>query len=497
MPRGSILVIDDEVEIREGLQALLSSEDYIVTEAETGEAGLARLEDRPFDLLLLDVSLPDRNGLDLLREIHSRDPHLSIILITAFGSIDMARAAFKNGAQDYITKPWSNDELLAQVSIAIEGSRLREENVQLKRALKERYNFPNIVGKSEKMLAVLDLVTQVAPSRSTVLISGESGTGKELIAKAIHAASTRAEKPFVPVNTGSIPVDLLESQLFGHVRGAFTSAVSSKKGLFEVADQGTIFFDEISTISPETQAKLLRVIQEREFMRLGATDTIKVDVRIIAASNEDLLSLVHAGRFREDLYHRLNVIKIALPPLRERKEDIPLLVHRFIEHFSKDNEKPLRHFSHSAMRVLVDYDWPGNVRELENVVERAIVLSTQDTMDLDLLPENVRSREVAKGVRLQLAEFLPPMPGESGSRPSTRSLFEILEEVERRIILDMLEHSNWNQTEAAERFQIPLSTLNQKIKRLGIETRRRNNPARGAAAAGSQYSDAANYTASK
>jgi DNA-binding NtrC family response regulator len=497
MPRGSILVIDDEVEIREGLQALLTSEDYAVTEAETGEAGLARLEDRPFDLLLLDVSLPDRNGLDLLREIHSRDPHLSIILITAFGSIDMARAAFKNGAQDYITKPWSNDELLAQVSVAIEGSRLREENIHLKRALKERYNFPNIVGKSEKMLAVFDLVTQVAPSRSTVLISGESGTGKELIAKAIHAASTRSEKPFVPVNTGSIPVDLLESQLFGHVRGAFTSAVASKKGLFEVADQGTIFFDEISTISPETQAKLLRVIQEREFMRLGATDTIKVDVRIIAASNEDLLSLVHSGRFREDLYHRLNVIKIALPPLRERKEDIPLLVHRFIEHFSKDNEKPLRHFSHSAMRVLVDYDWPGNVRELENVVERAIVLSTQDTMDLDLLPENVRSREVAKGVRLQLAEFLPPMPGESGSRPHTRSLFEILEEVERRIILDMLEHSNWNQTEAAERFQIPLSTLNQKIKRLGIETRRRNNPARGAAAAGANYSDATNYTASK
>ncbi|MGB6625058.1 MAG: sigma-54 dependent transcriptional regulator, partial [Candidatus Acidiferrales bacterium] len=313
----------------------------------------------------------------------------------------------------------------------------------------------------------------------------------------IHAASTRSEKPFVPVNTGSIPVDLLESQLFGHVRGAFTSAVASKKGLFEVADQGTIFFDEISTISPETQAKLLRVIQEREFMRLGATDTIKVDVRIIAASNEDLLSLVHAGRFREDLYHRLNVIKIALPPLRDRKEDIPLLVHRFLERFSKDNEKPLRHFSHGALRVLVDYDWPGNVRELENVVERAIVLSVQDTMDVDLLPENVRSREVAKGVRLQLAEFLPPMPGESGSRPSTRSLFEIMEEVERRIILDMLEHSNWNQTEAAERFQIPLSTLNQKIKRLGIETRRRNSAARGTAASGLPYSDPANYIASK
>ncbi|MGH9781641.1 MAG: sigma-54-dependent transcriptional regulator, partial [Candidatus Acidiferrales bacterium] len=345
MPKGSILVIDDEVEIREGLRALLSSEGYSVTEAGTGEAGWERLGDQPFDLLLLDVSLPDRNGIELLREIHRRDPQLSIILITAYGSIDMARAAFKNGAQDYITKPWSNDELLSQVALAIEGSRLREENVQLKRALKERYNFPNIIGKSEKMLAVLDLVTQVGPSRSTVLVAGESGTGKEVIAKAIHAASPRAEKPFIAVNTGSIPVDLLESQLFGHVRGAFTSAVASKKGLFEVADQGTIFFDEISTISPETQAKLLRVIQEREFMRLGGTDTIKVDVRIIAASNEDLMSLVHAGRFREDLYHRLNVINIALPPLRDRREDIPLLVERFLERFSKDNGKPMRYFS--------------------------------------------------------------------------------------------------------------------------------------------------------
>src|SRR5579863_2959204 len=387
MPRGSILVVDDELEIREGLEALLTSESFEVTLAETGQAGLQKLEDRPFDLMLLDVSLPDRNGLDMLREIRLRDPNLAIILITAYGSIDMAREAFKGGAQDYITKPWSNDELIAQISLAIEGRRLREENLHLKRALKQRYNFPNIVGKSEKMLAVLDLVTQVAPSRSTVLISGESGTGKEVIAKAIHSASTRAERAFIPINTGSIPVDLLESQLFGHVKGAFTSAISAKKGLFEVADQGTIFFDEISTVSPETQAKLLRVIQEREFMRLGGTETIKVDVRIIAASNENLLSLVREGRFREDLFHRLNVIAIALPPLRDRKEDIPLLVERFLEHFAKDNGKPPRHFSLAAMRMLMDYDWPGNVRELENVVERAIVLSVQDTMDVDLLPE--------------------------------------------------------------------------------------------------------------
>jgi DNA-binding NtrC family response regulator len=485
MSKGTILVIDDELEIREGLAALLSAEGYSVTEAGTGEEGLARLEELPFDLLLLDVSLPDRNGIELLREIHRRDPYLSKILITAYGSIDMARAAFKNGAQDYITKPWSNEELLAQVSIAIEGTRLREENRQLKRALKQRYNFPNIIGKSEKMLAVLDLVTQVGPSRSTVLIHGESGTGKEVIAKAIHSASPRTDKAFIPVNTGSIPVDLLESQLFGHVKGAFTSAVASKKGLFEVADQGTIFFDEISTISPETQAKLLRVIQEREFMRLGGTETIKVDVRIIAASNEDLTALVRQGRFREDLFHRLNVIALSLPPLRARKEDIPLLVSHFIDHFVKDNAKPPRRFSLTAMRTLMDYDWPGNVRELENVVERAIVLSTQENMDVDLLPETVRSREIAKGVRLHLAEFLPPMPGEPGANAASRSLFEILEEVERRIILDMLDHSNWNQTEAAERFQVPLSTLNQKIKRLGIETRRRGVTSEGSSDASS------------
>jgi len=479
MSKGTILVVDDEAEIREGLELLLVSEGYGVTSVETGEAGLAKLEEEPFDLCLLDVSLPGRNGLDLLKEIRRRDPRLSVVLITAYGSIDMARAAFKSGAQDYITKPWSNDELLAQVAQAVEGRRLREENVQLKRALKQRYNFPNIIGKSENMLSLLDLVAQVAPSRSTVLIAGESGTGKELIAKAIHSASTRAEKAFVPVNTGSIPVDLLESQLFGHVKGAFTSAVASKKGLFEVADQGTIFFDEISTIGPETQAKLLRVIQEREFMRLGGTDTIKVDVRILAASNSDLSRLVRDGRFREDLYHRLNVIAIHLPPLRERKEDIPLLIEHFLERFSKENNKPQRRFMHGAMKLLMDYDWPGNIRELENAAERAVVLSTQEQLESDLLPENIRTKEIVKGVRLQLAEFMPPLPGEPGARTAADnpapSLFQIMEEVERRIIVDMLERTNWNQTEAAERFQIPLSTLNQKIKRLGIEVRRRTS----------------------
>jgi DNA-binding NtrC family response regulator len=476
MSKGSILVVDDESEIREGLELLLGSEGYGVTIAGTGAEGLARLEEKPFDLLLLDVSLPDRNGLDMLREIRGRDSELSIVLITAYGSVDMARQAFKSGALDYITKPWSNDELLKQVQQAVEGRRLREENVQLKRALKQRYNFPNIIGKSEKMLTLFDLVSQVAPSRSTVLIMGESGTGKELIAKAIHSASTRAEKSFVPVNSGSIPVDLLESQLFGHVKGAFTSAVSSKKGLFEVADQGTIFFDEISTVSAETQAKLLRVIQEREFMRLGGTDTIKVDVRIVAACNQDLMDLVRAGTFREDLYHRLNVISLKLPPLRDRREDVPLLVDHFLKRYCEENAKPAMRFTNAALKLMMDYEWPGNVRELENVIERSVVLATGTQLDADLLPETLRSRDTLQGMRVPSGEFFTPSNGESGANHGTDhrpSLFQMEEEFTRRILLDMLERTGWNQTEAAERLQIPLSTLNQKIKRLGIEVRRR------------------------
>jgi DNA-binding NtrC family response regulator len=482
MPKGSILVVDDEAEIREGLELLLDSEGYQVSTADTGEAGLVRLEEQPFDLLLLDVSLPGCSGLDLLPEIRRRDPNLAVVLITAYGSVDMARTAFKNGAQDYITKPWSNDELLAQVALAVEGSRLREENVQLKRALKQRYDFPNIIGKSEKIITLLDLVKQVAPSRSTVLITGESGTGKELIAKAMHSASPRAEKSFVAVSSGSMPVDLLESLLFGHVKGAFTGAISSRKGLFEAADQGTIFFDEVSTVSHETQMKLLRVIQEREFMRLGSTETIKVDVRILAATSQDLGRLVREGRFREDLYHRLNVISVELPPLRDRREDIPLLLDFFLRRFCAENQRPLRHFSPAALQLLMDYSWPGNIRELENAVERAVVLSTQELLDAHLLPENVRTKEVIKGVRSQVNDFLPPMAGTAAARLAadnpTPSLFHILEEAERRVIIDMLEHTNWNQTEAAERFQVPLSTLNQKIKRLGIDARR--HPGRGA-----------------
>src|SRR5712691_9759632 len=475
--KGTVLIIDDEEEIRESIELLLNSEGISTDTAGTGEEGLKKIEENLYDLVLLDLMLPGKSGMEVQKDIKRIDPTLPVVIITAIGALETAVTAIKDGSFDYITKPWNNEKLVVIITNAIKQRQLMSENLQLRRALKERFGYSNIIGKSEKLLRVLDLATQVASSRSTVLIQGESGTGKELIAKAIHVKSPRSDKAFVPVNSGSMPVDLLESTLFGHVRGAFTSAVVSKKGLFEVADQGTIFFDEIGTISLETQAKLLRVVQEREFMRLGGIDTIKVDARIIAATNVDLLTLVREGRFREDLYHRLNVIHLQLPPLRDRREDVPLLLAHFLERYCQENAKPLRHFTPAAMKLMMDYDWPGNVRELENVVERAVVLSTQERVDADLLPESIRSKEIVRGVRLQLSEFLPPLPGEPGSRASADnpqpSLFQIMDEIERRIIIDMLERTGWNQTEAAERFLIPLSTLNQKIKRLGIDVRRR------------------------
>jgi DNA-binding NtrC family response regulator len=458
--KGSILIVDDEQEIRESLEQILGTEGYRLASAATADEGLKKIEDGIFDLVLLDISLPDRHGLEVLRTIRRENPDIGVIMITAYDSSQMAFQASKEGAESYITKPWDNDKLLLEIRNALDKSRLQVENVQLRRALK-RFGLPNIVGKGERIQRVFDLITQVAPSRATVLIAGESGTGKELVAKTIHVTSPRADRPFVPVNTGSMPVDLLESTLFGHVKGAFTSAIATKRGLFEVADQGTIFFDEIGTIGVETQAKLLRVIQEREFMRLGGTETIKVDVRILAATNADLRRLVQENKFREDLYYRLNVITIPLPPLRERKEDIPLLVEHFLKKFSQENGREGLRFSPEAMKVMMDYDWPGNVRELENAVERAVVLSSGPNLTPELFPEEL-SPDGSHGVRTHPLEDL-----------EGRSLFEIVESYERRVILDVLSRSNWSQTEAAERFKIPLSTLNQKIKRLQIDIKRR------------------------
>jgi DNA-binding NtrC family response regulator len=458
--KGSILIIDDEQEIRESLEQILGVEGYRLASAATAEEGLKKMDEGVFDLVLLDINLPDRNGLELLKILRRDSPDAGVIMITAYDSSQMAFQASKEGAESYITKPWDNDKLLLEIRNALDKSRLQVENVQLRRALK-RYGLPNIIGKGERIQRVLDLITQVAPSRATILIAGESGTGKELVAKTIHATSPRADRPFVPINTGSMPVDLLESTLFGHVKGAFTSAIATKRGLFEVADQGTIFFDEIGTIGVETQAKLLRVIQEREFMRLGGTETIKVDVRILAATNTDLRRLVQENKFREDLYYRLNVITIPLPPLRERKEDIPPLVEHFLKKFMQENSREGLRFSPEAMKMMMDYDWPGNVRELENAVERAVVLSSGPNLTPELLPEQVFP-DGAHGARALPVEDL-----------AGRSLFEIMESYERRVILDMLSRTKWSQTEAAERFKIPLSTLNQKIKRLQIDIKRR------------------------
>src|SRR6202158_5391104 len=375
-PTGSVLIIDDEAEIRESLQTLLEMEGFEVETAISGEDGLSQMAERPFGLVLLDLTLPGRNCMEIHAEIHSHDSRLPVIMITAYGTVENAVRAMQSGAANFVQKPWDNEKLLADVRAAVGWRRAEEENVQLKRALKQRYNFENIVARSEPMLKIFDLVAQVATSRSTVLLQGESGTGKEVIAKAIHLHSPRRDKPFVPVNTGSMPADLLESTLFGHVRGAFTSAVASKKGLFEVADKGTLFLDEIATMTMDTQSKILRVLQDRKFMHLGGVQEIHVDVRIIAASNEDLMNLAREGRFREDLYHRLNVISIDLPPLRQRREDIPLLLDHFLNIFAKENGRPVGHFTQQALRLLMDYSWPGNVRELENVIERAVVLSS-------------------------------------------------------------------------------------------------------------------------
>src|SRR5215472_9402469 len=459
-PAGSVLIIDDEAEIRESLRTLLEIEGYEVEAAGTGEGGLARIGDRAFDLVLLDLALPDRNGLDLLAELRAQDVSLSVIMITAYGTVENAVRAMQSGAVNFIQKPWDNEKLLADVRAAVARHRAEEENVQLKRALKQRYNFESIVGKSEPMLKIFDLVAQVAPSRSTVLLQGESGTGKELIAKAIHLNSPRRERSFVPVNTGSMPPDLLESTLFGHVKGAFTSAVASKKGLFEVADKGTLFLDEIGTMSMDTQSKILRVLQDRKFMHLGGVHELQVDVRIIAATNVDLRQLVREGKFREDLFYRLNVITIDLPPLRQRKEDILLLVEHFLRKYSQENERQYRRMTPEGLRPLISYSWPGNVRELENVIERAVVLSSGTEIGVDLLPDQIAGR----GTPFPVLEHRPDA-----------SLFDILEDCERRIITDMLEKCGWNQTEAAERFRVPLSTLNQKIKRLNIEIRKKNN----------------------
>jgi DNA-binding NtrC family response regulator len=459
-PQGQrILIIDDEAGIRDSLETLLSLEGFNVDIAVDGHSGLDQLTRHSYDLLLLDLALPGESGIDLLPRIRSLAPELPVIMITAYGTVGNVVDAIRAGASNFVQKPWDNEKLLADIRIAIGKTRAEQEVVFLKRTLKQRTSFESIVGKSEPMLRLFDLVAQVAPSRSTVLIQGESGTGKELIAKALHAHSPRRDKPFIPVNTGAVPSELLESTLFGHERGAFTSAVAAKKGLFEVADGGTIFLDEIGTMRMDMQAKILRVLQDKRFMHVGGNSEIQVDVRIVAATNVNLEQAVKDGRFREDLFYRLNVISLELPPLRNRKEDIPLLANHYLKFYAEENGFAPPELSADALRVMMDYEWPGNVRELENAMERGVVLSNGPSLTAELLPAQLRGNTYSTAMLEQ--------------KPDA-SLFDMMEEIERRIITDRLERCNWNQTESAEYFRIPLSTLNQKIKRLNISLKKRS-----------------------
>jgi len=455
-----ILIIDDEAAIRDSLETLLTFEGFSVEMAPEGQSGMDLLAANEYDLLLLDLSMPGESGIDLLPRIKRLRPELPVIMITAYGTVGNVVDALRAGAVNFVQKPWDNEKLLADVRTAIARQRSQQEVVQLRKTLKQRYSFDNIIGKSDVMSKLLDTVAQVAPAKTTVLIQGESGTGKELIAKAIHMASPRHDKPFVAINTGAVPTDLLESTLFGHVKGAFTSAVAAKKGLFETADGGTLFLDEIGTMPLDTQAKVLRALQERRFLPVGGNTEVAVDVRIVAATNVNLATAVKEGRFREDLYYRLSVINLDLPPLRQRKEDIPLLAAHFLKRYSEENGFELRSLSSEALRAMLDYEWPGNVRELENAMERGVVLSSTPVVSLDILPQQLNGT-------VYTAAAL--------DHKTDASLFDIMEEIERRILSDRLERCNWNQTEAAEFLKIPLSTLNQKIKRLNIEIKKRKD----------------------
>ena len=465
----SVLIVDDEEVMRDVLQTLLVREGCRVSTAVTGEDGLKLARGRRFDVAIVDVMMPGIGGIETLDRLHRLDEELPVILITAYASLENAIAAMKRGAFDYITKPFKNEEVMVVVRNAAEKRRLVTENRTLRESLRAKnHGLRDIVGRSPRMRQVFDLITQAAISRTTILVEGESGTGKELAARALHAGSPRADRPFVTVNSGSLPPDLLESNLFGHLKGAFTGAVAAKKGLFELADKGTIFFDEIGSVPIETQAKLLRVMQEREFMRLGGVETKRVDARIIAATNVDLRQLVAEGKFREDLYYRLHVIKVELPPLRERREDIRLLAQHFLEKYGTENDKSLE-LTVEALDLMEAHDWPGNVRELENVIERAVVLATGSRIGPELIPDAVRTRRP-----FLMPQFVLP--------PEGLSFKDVVAAFETQLIERTLAATGGVQKRAAEMLQIKPTTLNEMIKRYDILPRRKRSAVQGGGA---------------
>jgi len=441
MEEMKILVVDDEAPIREILQrGLTQMGGFSVELAQNGQEAIEKVEKDIFDLILTDLMMPEMNGMELLKIIKGTRPELPVIMMTAYGSIDTAVEAMKIGANDYITKPVDFNDLLIRISKVKQESLLLKENRLLRMEVRKKFEFSSIIGKSRRMQEVFSLIEKVAPSSSTVLIYGGSGTGKELVAKAIHYNSPRAERPFIPFNCGAIPESLVESELFGHTKGAFTGAIQAQKGLFEEANNGTLFLDEISTILPSVQVKLLRVLQEKEVMKVGSTERTKIDVRLIAATNEDLEASMKKGKFREDLFYRLHVFPIFLPELKNRKEDISLLAYHFLDLYSKEARKEIKGISKEAMNLLLEYDWPGNVRELENTIERAVIMADQEYLTPDDFP-----KDLSQGVPTLIKRGIKDQ----------KSLDEIKDEYIRQI----LKETNGNKKSAAEILKVNLRTL--------------------------------------
>ncbi|MBX3287993.1 MAG: sigma-54-dependent Fis family transcriptional regulator [Acidobacteria bacterium] len=465
MPKkGTILICDDEEIMRDVLGTILSSAGYKIDLARTGEEALELYSERSYDVVLMDVSMPGMGGLTALEELVKADPEAVVIMITAFATFDTAISAWEKGASGVIRKPFQNEQILALVARGIKKRRKEEERQTLRQVMTRSVQRDAIVGRSEKMEEIFRLVERVAPARSTVLITGESGTGKELVAKAIHEASPRADRPFVPVNCSNIPSELLESELFGHTKGAFTGAVAVKRGLFEVADTGSIFLDEIGDLRPETQVRLLRVIQEREFIPLGDTAATKVDVRIIAATNIDLKEAVRTGTFREDLYYRLSVVPMELPALRNRREDILPLTKHFIRKYNAENGRQIsENVSAEVLSLLENYHYPGNVRELENIIERAVVIASTDEITVDCLRPEVQDPDAAY-------ESIRSTEGASGEIDLAKGVnfYDEVKRFEIDLIRRALEQTGGHQSRAARLLGLNATTLNSKIKTYNI-----------------------------
>ena len=446
----AILIVEDEAKMRRLLELNLGDDGFTTLSAEDAETGLKLLRENPVDLVLTDLKLPGMNGLEFLHSVKHQNAALPVVVMTAFGSVETAVEAMKAGASDYVLKPFSLTEMRMVIRKELDVRNLREENRSLREALGKRYSHPNIVARSPKMQEVLATVERVAPTNSTVLLGGESGVGKDLIARTIHEKSRRATGPFLKINSTAIPENLLESELFGFEKGAFTGAVASKPGKFELADKGTLFLDEIGDVPPLTQVKLLRVLQEREFERLGGTRLVKVDVRLIAATNKDLREALEQGTFREDLYYRLNVVPIDIAPLRERKQDIPDLVNLFVSRFTGESGKPVEGITPEAMRILVNYHWPGNVRELQNIVERACALAKGNVLDPSDIHLDTRPAKASNG----LVGFLP-----DGMT---------LEQWEDEMVQEALRRANGNKSQAARLLGLSRNALRYRLSKIGI-----------------------------